>query len=131
MTSQIPRHWLIWAAPNQNFFPFHSLNGRLQCNSFTYTLHSSLEYDRQQCYLYVPVNANNHRSRKQSWSSSLWLLEQETRTNENPQDDWGWQKEKNISPSTASLKQESKWPCKFLQVTSKLEAYVLHGNQES
>lgn len=37
-------------------------------------------------------------------------------------------KRKTISPSTASLQQESKWPCKFLHVKTKLDSYVLHGN---
>lgn len=59
------------------------------------------------------------------------LLEKKTRTNENPQDNWGWQKEKTISPSTASLRKESKLPCTYLHVKTKLESYALHGNQES
>lgn len=61
------------------FFPFLLLSGRSQHNSFTYTLHSP-EYHRQECYFHALCNAINHSDKKQSWISSLRLLEEETRT---------------------------------------------------
>lgn len=110
-----------WDGPNQRwFFPVPSLSGRSQCNRFSYTLCSSLCYDSNVIFMCLAMQTIS--SRKQSWTSSLWLLEEETRTNENPPSRLGLTKRKTISPITANLKPESKWPCKFLQVTPKLEA---------
>lgn len=90
----------------------------------------SLGYDRQECFFHVPGSANNHSSRKQGWSSSLWLLEEETGTNENPQDTWGWQKETPF-PQALQVSSKKANDLKSSYTLHRNWKLVLHGNQES
>lgn len=127
MISQIPCHWLIWTASRQDFFLFYLVGDH---NVRAVLIHCLLHWNMTNrnvistwLTMQTTTVAESRAGVCNCWKRKLEQIK--------PSRQLGLTKSKPISPSTASLQQESKWPCKFLHVKTQLGSYVLHGNQES